>query len=148
MGIEVGFHFQTALGSGRTDEIDYRFIAHERLASPSNTDLGKQSMFYLVPLACPWGKVTNRHCQAVAIGKLLDAVFPQSVPAPVATTAIGGNQKLGSIRIPTAPQHPPPTIDALHGELRGVVTDSHIHKALVLDLVEKAIGIGTPLGQV
>src|SRR5271157_2234314 len=104
-------------------------------------------MLNLVPLACSGRKVTNRHCQTVPVGELLDAVFPQSVSTPVATATIGGDQKLRGVRITTTTKHAPPAIDAFHGELSRVVTDSDVHKTLVLCFVIKAVGICRALGQ-
>src|SRR6516162_1089298 len=69
--IELGAKPQPSLGRGRTDEIDYGFVANQRLAFPVHADEREHAVLDLVPLASSRGVMAYGDAQALVVGQLL-----------------------------------------------------------------------------
>jgi hypothetical protein len=52
-------------------------MADKRLPSPVLTDVGKESMFNLVPFAWAWGQVVNRDLKTGSISQYLQLGLPE-----------------------------------------------------------------------
>ena len=112
--VQGGLDPQTRLRRGVGDQIDNDCMTRQRLATPVLCDPAKHPVLDLVPLARPWGKVTDRDLEAGLVGELLQRLLPQPIAARVTATPIGSDQEFtrGGILILSsqASQHVPAAI--------------------------------------
>ena len=100
-------------------------------------------MFHLVPFARARREVTHGHRQPGLVGQLLQSHLPKTQPIPIASAAVGRDQKSCRLRIQDATFHAPPPSNRCHGKSPGVMVGSHIDEARVAPDVVDAIRIGT-----
>ena len=111
--VQSACHFQPFRSRRLSNEMDDGFVISQWFATPIRRDEGKKAVLDLVPLARPWGKMTDRDGQASFIREGLQLQFPQAQPPAIAPPAVGGNQDLSCRRIePFAFLAPPPRMDA------------------------------------
>ncbi len=67
---------QPFFGGGVGDQFNNRFQRGQRLGTPVDGDVGKESVFDLVPLAGSWRKMTHRDDETGLVGQLLHLAFP------------------------------------------------------------------------
>ena len=119
-------------------------MTHKRFASPILTDVGKESMLDLVPLAGARWEMTNRYDKTGFVGELLQFDLPESNSRPVAASSVSGNQKATRLRIRLPSHGNPPLADALHSKRCCVVVGSDIDPACITGLVVNPVGSHFP----
>ena len=119
--VQLGFDSKPGGGCGASDQVDDRFKAHQRSATPVLSDEGKHPMLNFVPFAGSRRKVADVDAQTGCVGQTLNPNFPQPRPASVAASGVGHNQQLLGVRITFAPHMLPPGQDTVDGKLRCVV---------------------------
>src|ERR1700730_5610788 len=103
------------------NQFKYHFQGDERLGSPIDGNEGKESMLDLIPFTGGWRKMDHRDGDLFFIGKFLQFFLPQSIPYPIGTTTISGDQQLALFWIERfSPLLPPPS-DALDSKLSGIM---------------------------
>src|SRR5262249_39459586 len=134
--VDVGVKFtsdgQSSTGGCGSNEIHNHLMADKRLPSPILTDVCKESMFNLVPLAGSWWQMANGDLQTSFIGQLLQLGLPQPGPVPVAAATVSGDQHTLGVGVGLLPHHVPPAPDARHRKRCSIMIRSHIHPTRVL----------------
>lgn len=102
-------------------------------------------MLDLIPFAGSRRQMADRNAQASLCGKPLQLHLPQPVANSIRTASISHNQELLTGRIQAAPNAAPPAPDTLHGKLRGLVINTHIDEAAVVDHIVNPIGNRFPV---
>src|SRR5262249_58292898 len=82
-------------------------------------------MLNFVPLPRPRGKVTHLDGHLQVGGQFMERHFPQATPAPIAATAIGGDQQLSGLLIAWAAHFPPPATNRFGSESGPVMINPH-----------------------
>src|SRR5512135_289856 len=80
---------QTPLRCCRSDQIDDDLVTDQGPAPPIHRDVREQTMLDLVPLAGPWGIMTNGYLQSRLVGPPLQLHLPEPKAIPIAAPAIG-----------------------------------------------------------
>src|SRR5450759_2819555 len=135
VGVQLCAYFQSLIGLGVGNQIDYHLMAPEWLAAPVLADKGEEPMLDLVPFAGARRKVAHRDLETGFVGELLYLHFPQTESCSVTTTRVRRNQQLTGFGI-SFPTHPaPPTADALDREGCRIMINANAHPAFVAGLV-------------
>src|SRR5262249_51304349 len=92
------------------------------------------------PLAGARWEMADTDGQPQLVGQLLEFYLPQASPITVAAPGIRRDQQLLGSAIPRSAQVLPPTPDAGHGKLGGVVADADVDPPFVLSRVVDAVG--------
>src|SRR5512142_904749 len=135
---------QSGLRRRMPDQIHHHLPTHKGATPPVLGDVAEHPMLDRVPLARAGREVAHRDPQAGLIGELLQLHLPQPAAPPVGAAPIGRDQQPLRPWIDPAAHVPPPAPQRLHGELGGVVIDSHADPAGVGRLVVDAIGDRLP----
>src|SRR6266568_5531356 len=122
------------------EQFKHDFKRGEWCGSPVDGDKRKESMLNLVPFAGSRRVMNNGDPQLFFIGQVLQLLLPQAVLHPIGPTPIGGDQYLLLLGIEGFATGVPPSSDALHGELSGLMIDADIDKAPLVDQIIDSIG--------
>ena len=85
---------KTGIGSSACNEVDNCLEGPKRSASPILGDVTKETMFNLVPLACPRREVAHTDYQSDVVSETLQLKLPYAGPITVAAARIGRDEKL------------------------------------------------------
>src|SRR5206468_11378209 len=107
----------------------------------------KESVLDLVPLAGTGRVVTDGNRWLDLIRQVLQVELPQTESIPVAAPGIGADQQSPRRRIGLSPIQFPPSPDAFHCKLRGIMGDSYIDHRPIPAGVVNPIGKRLAFGQ-
>src|SRR5205823_5220285 len=96
------------------------------------TDVGKESMFDLVPFAGAGGQVANRDLKTGFIGQFLQLGLPEPGSIAVAASTISRDQQTTGSGVSLLAHHSPPAPEAFYGKSGGVMIRSHVYPTGVL----------------
>src|SRR5438034_1022491 len=117
----------------------------ERLPTPIDGNVGKESMLDLVPFAGGRRQVANGNGQAGLIGQVLHLLLPEPTARAVGATPISHEEQFPTAGIQVAAHALPPASDALDGKLCGLMVDADIDEAAVVHQIVDAIRDGFPI---
>jgi len=117
-------------------------MALQRHASPIPGDVTEQSVFDLVPFACPWRIVADFDSQSRFVCKALKFILPNPIAMTVASSAVRRYQESLRLRIAFLSQSMPPAAYRFDRKLRSVSTDANGDPGFVGFHVIHAIGNG------
>lgn len=121
------------------NQFQYDLQGGEGLGPPVDGNEGKEPILDLVPFAGSWRIMRDGDRQLLFIGQVLQLFLPESVFDAVGTASISGDEQFALFWIENGPHFVPPSPDALHRELGGLMVNAHIHKASVVDQVVDSI---------
>jgi len=131
---------QSRGGMCSRNQIYHYFVAYQGSSAPVLSNVGEQSMLYLVPFARARREVTDADREASLIGQALQFPFPQPGTRTVATTSISGNQQPHRLGVAGMTHLSPPAPNALRRELGGIMIRPYIYPTGTLRQVIDAIG--------
>jgi hypothetical protein len=118
----------------------------ERLPTPIDGNVGKESMLDLVPFAGGPRQVANGNGQTGLIDQVLHLLLPEPTARAIGATPISHDEQFPTGGIQVAAHALPPASDALDGKRGGLMVDADVDKAAVLHQIVDAIGDGFPIG--
>lgn len=101
--IRLGEDAQAFSGCGVGNQIDNDLAAYKGPSPPVLRKVSEHPVLDPVPLACPWGEVTDCDGKTRFIGKFLQFKLPKPGSAPVASPTVGSDEKFRGIRISAFP---------------------------------------------
>ena len=145
--IDLGSDTEARSRRGRCDQTDNDRQADQGLAAPVHGNVGKETVFDLVPLAGSSREVADRDRESGPVREALKFPLPKAWSRSVTATAIGCDQECLGSRIGRSAHPTPPTADRVDREAASIVIDSYADPALVSAQVVDSIRNGfAPVG--
>src|ERR1019366_4842602 len=112
----------------------------EGFGSPVDGNERKESMFDLVPFAGSRRIMNHGDRELLFIGEVLKLFLPETISCPIGATPISRDQYLLFAWIECFTRLLPPSPDAFHRELSGIMIDPDVDEATLVDQIINAIG--------
>ena len=136
---------QSLLGRRMRNQFNHGLKRRERFAPPIERNVGKESVLDLIPFAGCWRHMADGNGQPGLCGELLQLYLPQPVASPVGSASISNDEQLFSGWIEFLSDVLPPAPDTFYSKFGGLMVETHIDEALVVNQVINALGDGFPI---
>src|SRR3954469_15319412 len=119
----------------------------EGFGSPVDGNERKESMFDLLPFAGGRRIMNHGDRKVLFIGEVLELFLPETISCLIGATPISREQQLLFAWIECFARLLPPSPDAFHCELSGIMIDPDVDKATLVDQIINAIGHGFAISE-
>src|SRR6266567_1637082 len=114
--------------------------ACEGFGSPIDGNEGKESMFNLVPFSGGRRILSDRDGEVFLISEILELFLPEPISYSIRAAPISSDQYLLFAGIEGFAAVLPPPPDALDGKLSGIMINTNIDEATIVNQIVDAIG--------
>src|SRR2546425_748918 len=135
MAVLDGGDGQSLLGRRLRNQFNHGLKRRERVAPPIERNGGKESVLDRIPFAGSRRQMADRNAQAALGGKLVQLHLPQPVASPIGSASISNDEQLFTGWIEFLSDVLPPAPDTFHCKFGGLMVDTHIDEALVVNKV-------------